>query len=795
MFTIKSMRTDSRNKLLTALSLAVLASSSINLIAFDASSAHGPEDFKQDHGTKSKGPSATGLDAKTLKLVNKGDWLGAIDVLSKATAGESEPSRNDGWLAFAYMFQGKCPECKELAQRVAGYKGTTGDQVAAQVVQIYGQVCDGKLDDANKALEALVKDNGNDVLINFTIAAVAGKRGQAADAVRSCRKAVELAPDFAWGYRTLGFIEDRWLKDMDKAEADYEKAVKAEPEFQEARDLLVDVRLIRNNFDGAIDAAEAGIKNNPHNAKNYYRLAQIYIQQWRLREALAQLQKAIASNPNEAKYHRTKATILRYQGQLDLALKEQQAAVDLSKDKAFELVEMASLNQMAGNTNRAADNLRDALKLDPDNSAAHLRLVQLLLEEKRYDDLTEEFKRAIERKPKDASLHLGLARALKASGKIDAAIDELKAAANLDTKDAVPHREMGTILIARKDYGAAAKEYTRALNINPSSVEDLVSLGYCYAQNEDYLQAEAALVTAIALQQLSGPQPNSTVNHLDLMRSLAALLLEEGRYADAASQLEAVCAASKIAANSPYDQFLLAEAKAMRDRTNSTAKDLTEAYEKLSDDQKDQQKYAVIDSFLTADKFDQAQEIINKLIAKSDKPDIQLLIFSSRAWAGKNDPAKALDTATQAVAIKDAESDKACDAQLQLGRVLLQKGDNEGAEQATKKAADLNPKSYAAYEVAGRISLKKSDYPQAIASGKRALEINPYFANAYLLVGDANAASGHWKDAADSYKKAVELYPGLLEAHKSLVNAYKKLALNDEAKKEEEQIAQIEKRD
>lgn len=740
----------------------------------------------------SKSISKTGLDAKTMQLVNKGEWKGVIGRLESLTASETEPSRIDGWLAFAYLFQGQCKECKEFAEKVGAYKGTAGDQTAAQAVQALSLICDGKLEDAQKVLEKLNQEHQDDVLVNFALAAVSGKRGQASSAISYCQKAVALAPDFAWGFRTLGFIEDRWLKDMTKAEADYLQALAVEPNFQEARDLLVDVRLVKNNFDGAIDAAQDGIKLNSKDAKSYYRLAQIYVQQWRLKEALVQLQKAIALNAKEAKYHRTRATILRYQGQLGEALKEQQSAVDLSKDKVFELVEMASLNMMAGNTNRAADNLSDALKLDADNAAAHQKLVQLLTQERRYEDLVAEFKRAVERKPKDASLRLGLARALKNSGKVDQATAELKEAANLDPKDPIPHREIGAMLIGQKDYGAAAKEYTRALNINPSSVEDLVSLGYCYAQNEDYLQAEAALVTGIALQQLSGQQ--SSVGHLDLMRSLAALLLEEGRYADAASQLEAVCASAKGSASTSLDQFLLAEAKALRDRTDTSAKDLLATFERLSEDQKNEQRFALIESLLRAGKFDSAAELLVKLTDKEGKPDVQVLIFSSRAWQGKSDLDKALKFATQAVDIKDAEPDKQSAAQSQLARILMLKGDLDGAEAAAKKGMELGPKSYEAYEVAGRASLKKSDNEQALAAGKKALEINPYFASAYLLVGDARAAAGNWKEAADSYKKATELYPGWIDTHKCLLNAYEKQSLKEEARKVSAQIEQIEKR-
>ncbi len=738
----------------------------------------------------SRSTSATGLDSRTLKLINKGDWTAACQRLTNLTASETVPGKLDEWLAFAYMFQNKRAECNALAEKFSGYKGSAAGEIAAQVVHSLSLIASGQLDEADKLLQKLPPDSDSDVVVNLVRAAVLGKQGQAAAAVNYCRKVVGLAPDLGWVYRTAGFIEDRWLKDAAAAAADYEKALVIDPDFQEARDLLVDLCLVANNFDAAVDTASAGIKCAPRDAKSYYRLSQVYTQQWRLREALQQLQKAISLKPDEARYHRTKATILRYQGQLGQAIAEQQVAVDLSKDKAFELVEMASLNIMAGNSNRAAESLRDALRLDAGNSAAHQRLVQILEQEKRYGDLVEEYKRVLTLRPKEARLYLGLARALVLNNKVDAALDEFKEAANLDAKDAVPHREIGAILIGRKDFSAAAREYTRALNINPNSVEDLVALGFCYAQAEEYLPAEAALVTAIALQQLSG----SGTNQLDLMRSLAVLLLEEGRYADAASQLEAVCASSKTAANNPYDQFLLARAKALRDRTNAGSLELAAAYEKLPEEKKKAEKYALLDGLVVIGQADKALDLETKLSTNVDNSDSQRLVFRSRAWQTKGGLDKALEFASQAVAVQNKDNDKASDAELQFAHVLAAKGDRSGAEQAINKTLELNPKSFLAYVLSGRLAIGKADYLQAIAAGKKALEINPYCAGAYLLLGDAQGASDSWKTATGSYRKAVELYPGLLEAHKALLNAYKKQSLKAEAKMEEEQINQIEKR-
>jgi tetratricopeptide (TPR) repeat protein len=741
-----------------------------------------------------KKPVDIGLDPKTLQMVNRGDWKGAISRLELLP----QPSAvAQGWLGFAYMFPGQCEELKKLNDKVQTQANK--DPLYSQLISAFELTCRNKLEDAVKILGDLPKGANDNVLANFGRAAVAGKMGKSAMAMHLVQKTVNDAPNFGWGFRTLGYMQERWFKDMGSAQENLEKALAISPAFGEARDLLVDARLSSNDFDGAIDVAQNGIKADPRDASNYYRLAQIYLQQWRLKEALAQLDRATTLAPNDPRFRRSRASILRYRGQLNDAIAEQQKAVELSKDKAFELVQLAALNLQAGNSNRAADNLRDALKLDPDNQPAHQKLTEILTQEKRHADLAEEYQRAIARKPKAADLHLGLARALRFAGKIDEAGKEFIEASNLDPTDPQPHRELGAIHIENKDYSSAAKEYTRALNLNPSSAEDLVALGYVYAHSDDYLRAEAAFMTALALQQLTPPSgPAAAASRIDVIRSLAALLLEEGRYGDSASQWEAIVALTKRTGSSPLDEFYLAESKMLRDRTASSAKAAIPIFDALSEDQKKQQRGPLIEAMLEIEQPEMAQSLIAQIPEASRKDDPSILTYQSIIARLKNDLPLAEQSAQQAVAMaieKKSDSEILAAALIELGQIQLAKGDTTAADATITKAITADPKSYIAYEIAGRVQLKRGDKDRAIDNAKKSLEINPYWARSYLLLGDAQALANNNKEAMAQYKKAAELYPGLLDAHKSLLSSYRKLALTEDVKREEEAITQMQKRD
>ncbi|MBX9670352.1 MAG: hypothetical protein K2X93_22320, partial [Candidatus Obscuribacterales bacterium] len=68
-----------------------------------------------------------------------------------------------------------------------------------------------------------------------------------------------------------------------------------------------------------------------------------------------------------------------------------------------------------------------------------------------------------------------------------------------------------------------------------------------------------------------------------------------------------------------------------------------------------------------------------------------------------------------------------------------------------------------------------------------------YFTEAHIPKGDADLKLGKNKEALESFQNAAKIYPGLVSAHQALVRAYKALALNDEVKKEQQQIDQMEK--
>lgn len=734
-----------------------------------------------------------GIDASVRPYINRGLWPEAIQKLEALTASDSTAGRNEAWLAFCYLYTGNKDKVAELDKKVKAMSVDDKDKNAPALVNAFALTVQGKLDDAEKVLSGLSGGESGDALLEFARACVALKKGNAAQAAEYCEKVVGLCPNFAWGYRTLGFIQEKSLKNPTLAERAYEKSLVAEPNSSQVRGLLIDLRLAKNDFDGAIATAQEAIKMYPKDAGNYYRLSQIYQQQWRLIEALAQLQKAVALTSDDPRFFRAMASIYRHQGKMQEAIAEQQKAVELSKkDKDFELVELANLQELNQNLPEAITSLQSALKESASNSIAHQRLVQLLKKQGRNDDLIAEYKRVVDLQPKNGAIRLSLAEAYRQAGKIDEAIEQLKEAANLEQKDPRPHRAIAKIELEKKNYSAAAKSYIRALNINPASVDDLVALGFCYANNNDYMQAETAFTTGIALQQLgqsTGAQ--SSVNPNDIMRSLASVFFTEGRYRESVVTLEAVVVAEKDGDQKKQDQFVYSEGKALRDRNAESLKELQTSFAALDHASQVNNLDEMVDTLFKLGKKDIAIEEMKKLPEAELKEKCPLTVAS--VWLAQDRTKEARELINSVIEKTKDDNETVATAYVNLAHTYQKEGDKKSAIESLQKAAELNPKDFQALVELGRANLNEKKTSESQQAAQKALEVNPYCVAAYILLGETFASMDKLKDAETNYMKAAELYPTSMEAHKGLLSIFQKQSKTTEAQREQEIITNLSK--
>lgn len=199
--------------------------------------------------------------------------------------------------------------------------------------------------------------------------------------------------------------------------------------------------------------------------------------------------------------------------------------------------------------------------------------------------------------------------------------------------------------------------------------------------------------------------------------------------------------------------------------------------------------------------YDQAIQIYLNL-EKQDPSDVDVHFLLGAAYEKVGQNQKALAEFQTAVEL-DPKHDKAWQ---QLGFLLLNRSDWQGAENAFQRSIDINPNSGASWEGLsqtylvsqqaakaeeayrkllqiepqnvqaiynlGQLQLSRKDRDAARASFEKAIQINPNFAEAHNNLGAMFLEEGKIDSAIAENEKATQIKPGLSSAHYSLYLAY-----------------------
>lgn len=234
----------------------------------------------------------------------------------------------------------------------------------------------------------------------------------------------------------------------------------------------------------------------------------------------------------------------------------------------------------------------------------------------------------------------------------------------------------------------------------------------------------------------------------------------------------------------------------MRDLNEAAAGGVLQALEVLAAERQEAFRLGVVEALLEAGKYKQAKRVLDTIPAEMRQDNLAYALYDGACLRQSGNLNEALSVVAKAEPL--AEATRAYDPSMasrllcEKARIELAKASPVEAEKSAKKALGLYEKCYPAHLVLGQIALGRGENQAAIDAGRKALELNPYYAPAYLLMGEAQAKMGNPKESMEHCKKAVELYPGWLEAHKALLNSYRKLSLASEVRQEEAQIHKME---
>jgi len=329
------------------------------------------------------------------------------------------------------------------------------------------------------------------------------------EAEAACRKAIELAPDFAEAHSNLGAALYELGRFAEAGDA-WKNAIHYNPNLASAHINLGKALLRQNRHEEAATAYFSAIGIHPNLPEAHVNLAAILDTLGRFEAAAAAYASAIRINPNDHASHLNLGNALNRLGHADQALAAYARAIQLRPDYAEAHSNTGAVLENLGRFQEAITACNTAIGLKPDYAEAHSNLGNALYRLGRLDEALVAYERAVGLKPEDANCRSNLAAVLSGLGHFEEALAVCETALKREPDHVEANSNLGIALERLGRFEEAYAAYNKAIRLKPDYAEAYSNLGVLLHGLGRSAQAVAASQTAIALK------PDMAESHFNL---------------------------------------------------------------------------------------------------------------------------------------------------------------------------------------------------------------------------------------------------------------------------------------
>lgn len=504
---------------------------------------------------------------------------------------------------------------------------------------------------------------------------------------------------------SLALAGQAWLLagDSARAEATFQRALKATPGDSRLRTALALAQLTRGDHQPAMAQLEAITRGDSGGQADLV-LISARLRRNDLPGALAAIDALQRKQPDQPLPLVLRGRVQLQQGDAAAARASFEGALKLQAGHLPALTSLAALDAEAGQVSAARQRLEDLIKAEPGHVKARLALVDLDRRLGAPDDaLVAQLKEAVRADPTDPAPRLALVDRLLASRDVPAAQAAAQDASAALPDDLAIMDALGLAQLAAGDSQRALSTYKRLSAMQPSSPMPLARLADAHLAGKDLAGARAALKQALEIQP----------DHLMSLRGMALLAQLDQRPQEA---LDIARGLQKRLPKDPAGHALEGELESRSGRWAAAAAAYAAALQRRAD------------------------------------PDLVVRLHASLLRAGKAAEAERVAADWQKSHPKDTT-------------LLMQQGDAEAAarnwaraEARYHEALALQPRhAVAMNNIAFLLAVQKK--PGAVAMAERALAILPDRASLLDTLATALEAEDQLAKAIEAQKRAAELDP------------------------------------
>ena len=290
--------------------------------------------------------------------------------------------------------------------------------------------------DARNRAESILKDNPTEVRAQLLLSTSDSELGHLKKAIEEASQGVQMAPDQAGPYLTLGLLQEKG-QDLWAAEENLRQAVERDPRMLLGRLGLADLYQRQKRWTEAEAQYRGAIDVDSSNPIVWASLASLYVA-WGKRDLAEQtLQDAKKAVPNDANGYRL----------------------------------LGDFYVATGQSEKARSEFASLFREHPLDLLVRRRYIGLLIQDKQFDEAMRLNDEILKRDPKDAESLISKGQLLDLKQRAGDAVPILEAAVKGDPENPAGHMELGVAYFRIGNFAGAEKEWHEAVKLRPSFLE------------------------------------------------------------------------------------------------------------------------------------------------------------------------------------------------------------------------------------------------------------------------------------------------------------------------------------